>query len=64
MGYMLMLLGTGGLIAGAMDHMRSVKRVQATLRASTFSASLLVAFALSFISMFLMYTLITEVKIH
>lgn len=59
-GIALMTLGIVGLLAGAFDHWRSVKRLQPTLHISFWSPSLIVALILAVLSAFVMTSIVSN----
>ena len=58
LGIALMMLGILGLIGGAYDHHRSVKRLNASVDISVWSSSLVVALVLAVLSTYLMCNLL------
>jgi putative membrane protein len=63
-GIVLMVLGITGLLGGAYDHWRSVKRLRTSVDMPVFSVALLVALFLAAIGLLLMISLISDLSHH
>lgn len=61
-GLTLVLLGIAGLLGGAFDHWRSVKRHSPTLSMSTWSSSFVVALILAGLSVLLLINLLMNLN--
>lgn len=62
LGISLMFLGIIGLLGGAYDHHRSVKRLNAAVDISVWSSSLVVALVLAALSTYLMVNLLSNLS--
>ncbi len=63
-GITLMVLGIGGLLGGAFDHWRSMRKLQSSVKISVWSASLIVALLLAVLGLGLMSNLLTNLHPH
>ncbi len=61
LGMTLMFLGIAGLLGGAFDHWRAVKKLQKDVAISPWSSSLVVALLLMVISITLIFNLMTNI---
>jgi len=62
LGISMMALGVAGLLGGALDYIRSVRRVGTGVAMSTWSASLIVTLFVVLISVLLMANLLSHLK--
>jgi putative membrane protein len=60
LGVILMVLGVCGLLGGAFDHWRAVKKLKPDVAIAAWSASLLVSLILVVVSVLLMFNLLTN----
>jgi len=64
LGISMMVLGIVGLLGGAFDYLRTVKKLRTAVAMSPWSASLFVSILLAVISVLLMVSLVTNLSPH
>jgi putative membrane protein len=62
LGVTLMVLGITGLLAGAFDYWRAVKRLKASVDMPTLSTSLILSLLIAAIGTFLMFNLLADLR--
>jgi putative membrane protein len=64
LGITLMLLGIAGLLAGAFDYWHAVKRLKSSVDMPVWSTSLILSLFIAAIGMFLMVSLLSDLKLN